>query len=299
MWTTNDIPNQTGKRVVITGSNTGIGFETAKALYDKGAHVTLACRDIAKANAASVKLTETPGPGKIEVAHLDLSSLKSIKAFTDRYRERSSVLDLLINNAGIMTPPHGFTAEGYELQFGVNFLGHFALTGELYPLIRETRASRIVTVTSLGYIHGNINFANLRSEESYDAFREYCQSKLANILFTNELQRKIDTKGDQVLSLASHPGVTKTEISRHMSDQELNDAIKLYGALMETAQGALPTLYAAVSPEVEKGGFYGPDNDGGLRGYPTRNPVLEQALDETIGKSLWNWAEQATNIVFP
>jgi NAD(P)-dependent dehydrogenase (short-subunit alcohol dehydrogenase family) len=198
-----------------------------------------------------------------------------------------------------MTPPQAFTADGYESQFGVNFLGHFALTGHLYPLIKKTKDSRIVTVTSLAYTQGNIDFDNLRSEKSYDAFREYCQSKLADLLFTIELQRRITAKGDGVLSLASHPGVTKTELGRHMSAEAIAVAVERLGPLMETEQGALPSLYAAVSKQVEGGKFYGPDADGGLRGYPAVTSILENALDKIAAKKLWEMAEAATGIVFP
>jgi NAD(P)-dependent dehydrogenase (short-subunit alcohol dehydrogenase family) len=299
MWTKENISSQAGKIIIVTGGNAGIGFETAKAFYENGAHVILACRDLDKGQSAIDKIEKKAGAGKIDLALLDLSSLASVAEFAETFKQKYKELHLLINNAGIMTPPQALTAEGYESQFGVNFLGHFALTGHLYPLIKKTKASRIITLTSLGYTYGSIDFDNLKSEKSYDAFREYCQSKLADLLFTVELQRRITAKGDQVLSLAAHPGITKTDLSRHMSADEIAAAIERLGALMETEQGALPTLYAAVSPEVAESGFYGPDADGGLRGYPAAAAILENALDEAVAQRLWKMAEEATGLVFP
>jgi len=299
MWTKDNISDQTGKTVIVTGGNAGIGFETAKALYERGAHVLLACRDMEKAQVAAETIKQQGGTGKIEVVLLDLSSLVSVKTFADEFTQKHAELHLLINNAGIMTPPQAFTAEGYESQFGVNFLGHFALTGYLYQLLKKTKDSRIVTVTSLAYTNGTIDFDNLKSEKSYDAFREYCQSKLADLLFTLELQRRITAKGDGVLSLASHPGVTKTDLARHMSAEAIATAIERLGPLMESDQGALPSLYAAVSEDAEDGKLYGPDADGGLRGYPAINPIAENAYDEVVAKKLWEVAEAATGVVFP
>ncbi|MEN0053222.1 MAG: oxidoreductase [Mucilaginibacter sp.] len=299
MWTKDNMTDQTGKTAIVTGGNTGIGYETVKALYEQGAHVVLACRDLEKGRVAANKIEQAGGTGKIEVALLDLASLASVKAFADDFIQKHAELHLLINNAGIMIPPAGFTAEGYESQFGVNYLAHFALTGYLYPLIKKTKDARIVTVTSMGYRHGSIEFDNLKSEKSYDAFREYCQSKLANLLFTLELQRRIVAKEDAVLSVAAHPGITKTDLSRHMSEEVFNDAVERWGPLMETEQGALPSLYAAVAEDVKGGEFYGPDGEDWLRGYPTVTPILENALDEAVAKKLWEMAEAATGVVFP
>jgi NAD(P)-dependent dehydrogenase (short-subunit alcohol dehydrogenase family) len=299
MWSKEIISDQSGKTVIITGANTGIGFETAKSLYEKGAHVILACRDIIKAKSAIDKIAKQSDTGKIEAAVLDLSSLSSVSRFAHAFREKGIPLHLLINNAGIMNPPLTFTAEGFESQYGVNFLGHFALSAHLYPLLAKEEGARIVTLTSLAYTYGIIDFDNLRSEKSYDAFREYCQSKLANILFTLELQRRILSKGDKVLSVAAHPGVTKSELSRHMSTEEINGFSERLGPPMEVAQGALSILYAAVSPDVVNGGFYGPDADGGLRGYPAEARVEEIALDEIVAGRLWSSAQGVTEMSFP
>jgi NAD(P)-dependent dehydrogenase (short-subunit alcohol dehydrogenase family) len=197
MWTKRDIPDLTGKTAIVTGANTGLGFETALGLFEAGAQVVLACRTLEKAQDTKDRLQLQPGKGKLETGILDLSSLKSVKQFADTFLEKHRQLDILINNAGVANLPESKTAEGYELQFGVNFLGHFALTGYLYPLLQKTKGSRIVTLSSMGYERAIIDFENLRSEKSYDPLREYRQSKFANLLFSLELQRRITTKGEQ------------------------------------------------------------------------------------------------------
>jgi NAD(P)-dependent dehydrogenase (short-subunit alcohol dehydrogenase family) len=221
-----------------------------------------------------------------------------VRTFAEVFREGGTPLHLLINNAGIMSPPHTFTAEGFESQYGINLLGHFALSAHLYPLLQHTSGARIVTVTSLAYTYGDIDFDNLRSEKSYDAFREYCQSKLADLLFAVELQRRIISKGEEVFSVAAHPGVTKTELSRHLSAEEIDSFAERLGAPMEVSQGALPVLFAAVSPDIAKGGFYGPDADGGLRGYPASAPIQDIALDEVLATKFWKSALAATGLSF-
>lgn len=299
MWSTEDIIDQSGKTVIITGSNSGIGFETAKALYEKGAHVILACRDMVKAQSAIAEIQKQPKSGKLEAAQLDLSSLSSVSRFAHEFKEKGIPLHLLINNAGIMNPPLSYTTEGYEPQYGVNFLGHFALTAHLYPLLAQNEGARIVTVTSLAYTYGSIDFDNLKSEKSFDAFREYCQSKLSNLIFSIELQRRITTRGDQILSVAAHPGVTKTDLSRHMSAEELSSFAERLGPSMEVQQGALSILYAAVSPNVVGGAFYGPDADGGLRGYPASTLIAEVAMDEILAKRLWKSAQTTCELYLP
>lgn len=299
MWTKENIPDQSGKTVLVTGANSGIGFETALAFYQVGAHVIMASRDERKAVQAATTIKSMGGEGSLETGILNLASLSDVKQFADHIRERHSQLHLLINNAGVMTPPASKTVDGFELQFGVNFLGHFALTGHLYPLLRGTSGSRIVTLTSLAYQLGTINITNLRLEKSYDPQREYAQSKLADLVFSLELQRRITSIGDAVLSLAAHPGVTKTDLSRYMSQEAYEEATYQFGPLMETSQGALPTLYAAVSAAVRPGGFYGPDQDGGLRGYPAETAILQPATDEELGQILWLKAESITGIKYP
>ncbi len=198
-----------------------------------------------------------------------------------------------------MIPPASKTAEGYELQFGVNFLGHFALTGSLYPLLNATPGSRIITLSSLAYLRGVIDFDNLRSEKDYDPMREYSQSKLADLIFFIELQRRIIVNGGQTISIAAQPGANKTELARHMSEEAHDAAVARIGALMEPWQGALPSEYAATSAEVIAGRLYGPDNDGGYRGYPAEAIITPNALDESVAKKLWDFAEKVTAIYYP
>jgi NAD(P)-dependent dehydrogenase (short-subunit alcohol dehydrogenase family) len=299
MWTKNNIPDQYGKIVIVTGANTGVGFETALALYEKGAHIILAGRDLKKVEEAIDRIKKLKGNGSLESGILDLASLKSVKQFAESYIQNHKQLNLLINNAGVMIPPESKTAEGYELQFGVNFLGHFALTGYLYPLLEKTPESRIITVSSLAYLRGVIDFANLKSEISYDPMREYCQSKLADIIFSIELQRRLSANHAQTLSIAAQPGANNTELSRYMSSEDLAAGIERVGPLMDPWQGALPSLYAATSTEASGGKLYAPDKDGGYRGFPAEAIIAANALDEGLAKKLWSFAGQATGVYFP
>jgi len=298
MWTKKNIPDQTGKTVIVTGANVGIGFETALALYEAGAHVVLACRNLKKAEDSCVTLQAQPGKGTLETGVLDLSDLSSVKQFAATFLQNHKQLNVLINNAGVATPPASKTSEGYELQFGVNFLGHFALTGCLYPLLRATPDSRIVTLSSNGYQGEVIDFDNLKSEVNYDPMREYRQSKLADLMFSVELHRRIMAKGDKVLSIAAQPGANKTELTRHLSEEVIAAGIERLGEFMEPWQGALSSLYAAVSNEASGGNLYEPDN-GGYRGYPTLGTIKENALDKTVAKRLWELAEYITGVYCP
>jgi len=298
MWTKENIPDQTGKTIIVTGANTGLGYETALALYEAGAHVVLACRNMEKAEDAHVKLQVQQGKGTLETGVLDLSDLSAVKQFADLFLQKNKQLDVLINNAGVATPPASKTTEGFELQFGVNFLGHFALTGRLYPLLKATPESRIVTLSSNGYQGAVIDFDNLKSEVSYDPIREYRQSKLADLMFSIELHRRITAKGDHVLSIAAQPGANKTELTRYLRDEEIAVGMERIGAFMEPWQGALSSLYAAVSDEARSGNMYEPDG-GGYRGYPTLAKLHENALDETVAKKLWDFAEKITGIKYP
>jgi NAD(P)-dependent dehydrogenase (short-subunit alcohol dehydrogenase family) len=298
MWTTKEIPDQKGKTIIVTGANTGLGYETALALYKAGANVIVACRDEAKGENAIAKMEKHKGTGSLEVGVLDLASLESVRAFAETFIERHKQLHILINNAGVGSPPAAKTREGYELQFGVNYLGHFALTGLLYPLLQQTQGSRIVTVSSFGYIGAVIDFDNLKSEKGYDAVREYCVSKLADIMLSVELDRRIKAKGDKVLSIAAQPGANSTELTRHTPDEAVVKMKERFDGFMEPWQGALPTLYAAVSNDAVGGKMYEPE-DGGYKGYPALAALQENALDETVAKKLWSISEEATGIVYP
>lgn len=298
MWTAKDITNQKGKTVIVTGGNTGIGYVTALALFQAGANVTIACRDKGKADKAIIEMEIRKGKGSLEVGILDLTSLNSVKQFAEAFIEQHQQLHLLINNAGVASPPPAKTSEGYELQFGVNFLGHFAVTGLLYPLLQSTPGSRIVTLSSNGYQSAVIDFDNLKSEKDYNPLREYRQSKLANLIFSIELDRKIKAKRHQVLSIAAQPGANNTELTRHLSDEEIAIGKQRLGDFMEPWQGALSSLFAAVSNEAIGGNMYEPDN-GGLRGYPTLATIQENAMDEMVGEKLWDTAQRITGVVYP
>lgn len=285
--------------MIVTGGNTGIGYETALALVKAGAYVTLACRDQQKAEQAAQAIRQQTKTVNVETAILDLASLESVKQFAKQFRRTHDSLDVLINNAGVMYCPEGKTNEGFELQFGVNFLGHFALTGALYPLLKGTPGSRIVTVSSMAYLHGQIDFDNLHTEHSYDPYREYSQSKLADIILALELDRRINQVGDSVLSIAAQPGANTTDLSRHMSQEVYDAAVQRIGALMEPWQGALSSLFAATMADVAGGDFYSPHQEGGYRGYPIKFTYANNALDETTSARLWRLAETATGIYFP
>jgi NAD(P)-dependent dehydrogenase (short-subunit alcohol dehydrogenase family) len=299
MWTKENMPGQSGKTVIVTGANAGIGFETALAFFEKGAHVVMACRDLKKAEEAIASIQQQGGAGSLEAATLNLADLVSVKQFAEQFIRTHQHLHILVNNAGVMIPPASKTSDGFELQFGVNFIGHFALTGRLYPLLNTTPGARVVTVSSMAYVHGTIDFDNLRSERDYDAMREYCQSKLADIMLALELHRRIKAKNGGVLSIAAQPGANKTELSRHMSESDYGAAVARIGALMDPWQGALPSLYAATADDVKGGDFYSPDADGGYRGYPARLELLPHALDENVANKLWDLAERTTGMVFP
>ena len=301
MWTTQQIPDLTGKTVLVTGANTGIGYETALAFYQAGAHVVLACRSLDKARQAQAVMQQPGGSGTLEVARLDLASLQQVHQFADAFQQRYPQLHILMNNAAAMVPPAASTtAEGYELQFGVNFLGHFALTGRLHPLLNATPGARVVTVSSMGYLDGRLDLDNLRLEKGYDGLREYRQSKLANLLFALELQRRIGATGGVVRSVAAQPGANRTAWATDISPTYLAAAeVRWGGPPMEPWQGALTVLYAAVAPEAAGGKLYSPDQNGGFRGYPAEALVAPHAQDEAAAKKLWHFAEQATGVTFP
>ncbi|MDQ2751678.1 MAG: oxidoreductase [Bacteroidota bacterium] len=299
MFSNKNIPPQSGKTFIVTGANTGLGFETALALYKAGANVIIACRNLQKAEQAIVKLKKSDGSGTLESGVLDLSDLNSVKQFADAFLQNHQRLDVLINNAAVATPPAMFTTQGFELQFGVNFLGHFALAGLLYPLLQATKGSRIISLTSNGYQNTTIDFDNLKSEKDYNPLREYRQSKLATLIFSIELDRRIIAKGQQVLSIAVQPGANKTDLTRHSSEEEIAKGIERIGGFMEPWQGALCTLYASLSDEAQGGSMYEPDGNNGYSGYPTLATIQRNAKDSVVAKKLWELAEKITEIYFP
>ncbi len=261
------MPDLSGKTAIVTGANTGIGFETALALYEKGADVLLACRDLDKAGQAVEKIKLHGGTGNVQAARLQLEDLEQVREFAEVFRQQHQQLHLLINNAGVAMPPPSKTVQGYEMQFGVNFLGHYALSGLLYPLLLATSHARIVTVSSNGYQGATIDFDNLKMEKGYNAIREYRQSKLANLIFAVHLSQRIGVKGQNLVSVAAQPGANHTALMRHLSEEEIKVGKERLGAFMEPWQGALSVLCAAVVEDVVSGGMYEPE-EGGLRGYP-------------------------------
>jgi NAD(P)-dependent dehydrogenase (short-subunit alcohol dehydrogenase family) len=296
-WTFNDLPDQAGRIAIVTGANTGIGLETARMLALRGATVILACRNLEKGQVAVERIAaETPN-ADVSLEQLDLSDLESIEAFAKKFTERHDKLDLLINNAGVMVPPFSHTKQGFELQFGTNHLGHFALTARLFPLLDRTPGSRIVVVSSTAQNFGKIAFDDLSwKTRSYSAFRAYGQSKLANIMFTLELARRLKSAGSHVLVTAAHPGYTATDLQRESGfvRRVLNPLLA-----MKAADGALPTLRAAVDPTAESGSYWGPANMFELNGPPVPAKISKRGQDEAAAAKLFEVSEDLVGLKFP
>ncbi|MBT3391002.1 MAG: SDR family oxidoreductase [Chloroflexi bacterium] len=293
-WNTTNIPDIAGKTVLITGANSGIGYEAARALAQRGAEVMMACRSREKGEAAVQAILEETPQAKLNLMALNLADLASVREFAEKVRTEYAQLDLLINNAGVMAIPYRQTAEGFEMQLGTNHLGHFALTGLLLDLVLKAENARIVTISSQAHKTGRINFDDLNSEKSYSKWLAYGQSKLANLLFAYELQRKLAAAGHDTLSVAAHPGYSATN---------LQDSSGIFSALnpliaQSAAMGALPTLFAATHPEVEGGDFIGPRSFGGWRGYPAKARSNLASYDESVAKKLWAVSEELTGVQY-
>ncbi|TPW93082.1 SDR family NAD(P)-dependent oxidoreductase [Mycolicibacterium fortuitum] len=297
-WTTAKIPDQSGRTAIVTGANTGLGLETAKALAAKGAHVILAVRNLTKGEAAVEWITRSVRDADLELQRLDLGSLASVREAADEIRTKHETIDLLINNAGVMTPPRETTSDGFELQFGTNHLGHFALTGLLLDRLLPTVGSRIVTVSSIGHRFApGIRFEDLQWERRYNRLQAYGQSKLANLLFTYELQRRLT--GQHTTALAAHPGGSDTELARHLPGV-VQRAVPLVRPLFqEAAMGALPTLRAATDPGALGGQYYGPDGLGQQKGHPKLVTSNERSYDIELQRQLWTVSEELTGVTFP
>jgi len=294
-WTLEDIPSQNGRSAIVTGANTGIGYETARALARAGGNVILACRSSTRGQMAVERLASEGPPGRAEFALLDLADLDSVRAFAESYARSHDRLDLLINNAGVMIPPASKTKQGFELQFGVNHLGHFALTGHLLRLLLTTPSSRIVTVSSGAHRQGKMTFEDLQfARRRYRAWAAYSQSKLANLLFTFELQRKLTAAQADLLAVAAHPGWAATDLQRH---SRVIRAVIKYVA-MSPQQGALPTLRAATAPDVKGGEYYGPDGFREAWGYPVRVGATREARSLEDAARLWAVSEELTGVRF-
>lgn len=300
-WAAEDVPDQTGRVAVITGSNTGIGYHTAEILAGHGALVVLAVRDLEKGNAAAQRIYRASPQARVEVQELDLSSLASVRQAAEALGAAHPRIDLLINNAGVMYTPKQRTVDGFEMQFGVNHLGHFALTGLLLPRMLRVKRSRVVTVSSMAHrIMAAIHFDDLQWEHGYNRIAAYGQSKLANLVFTYELQRRLAAKRRSTIAVAAHPGTAHTELARHLPPF-LRPADRLLTPLVvqSAAMGALPTVRAATDPEVTGGQYYGPSGIGEQRGYPKLVDASKQAHDVELQQRLWAVSEELTGITFP
>ncbi len=294
-WDSNDIPDQKGRVAVVTGSSSGIGYETARVLAEKNATVIIAVRNLKKGAVAADRIRSRHPDADVKVMELDLADLESIRSFAAEFKRNYSRVDLLINNAGVMMPPFTKTADGFELQFGTNHMGHFALTGLLMDLITATHDSRIINVSSGAHNYGNLDFEDLNWEKRpYKKARAYGDSKIANLYFTYELQRRLHDAGSNTVVAASHPGWTATELQRHTGlFRFLNHFFS-----QDITTGALPTLYAAVGPDVKGGDYYGPEGWKEMRGYPKKVESNELSHDEENARRLWEISEASTGVKF-
>ncbi|MBG0814149.1 oxidoreductase [Planomonospora sp. ID82291] len=300
-WTAAEIPDLSGRSAVVTGAGEGVGFHTALELVRHGADVVIASRDRGKGEAAAARIRAETGRAGVEWRALDLGDLASIGRFAaDRVTADggSRGLDLLVNNAGVMALPRQSTADGFERQFGVNHLGHFALTGLLLPELLARPGARVVTVTSGLHRSGRMDFDDLMGERRYGRFSAYAQSKLANVLFALELHRRAGTAGTELVSVLAHPGVARTNLAR--TGDPLRGLLVTLATLtaQSAAAGALPSLYAAAAPGVSGGDFFGPDGFAERRGHPTRVSPAARALDRDAARRLWEASEALTGVRF-
>jgi NAD(P)-dependent dehydrogenase (short-subunit alcohol dehydrogenase family) len=297
-WTAADVQDQTGRVAVITGANTGIGYEAAAVLAGKGAHVILAVRNLDKGRGAVSRITAITPAADVSLQRLDLTSLDDIRAAAAELKAAHPRIDLLVNNAGIMQTPKGTTKDGFELQFGTNHLGHFALTGLLLDHLLPVEGSRVVTISSQGHRMAKIDFDDLQSERHYNRIAAYGQSKLANLLFTYELARRLD--GANTIAVAAHPGGSKTELTRNWPGWLRPAAETAWSLVAQTpAMGALPTLRAATDPGVRNAQYYGPDGLGEQRGYPKLVESNKKSHDAAVQRRLWSVSEELTGVTYP
>jgi NAD(P)-dependent dehydrogenase (short-subunit alcohol dehydrogenase family) len=308
-WNVEDIPDQHGKRIVVTGANSGIGYEAALALAGKGAEVILAVRNLQKGEQACVQIHGQFPDARVEVMPLDLADLASVRRFADAFMQRyarsqvsPATCDVLINNAGVMALPFRRTVDGFEMQFGTNHLGHFALTGLMLPAMLASPTARVVTVSSLNHMMGSIDFENLGGEKRYGKWQAYNRCKLANVLFAYELQRRLAASGARTISVCCHPGYAATNLQfggPNMSSDRLTESVfRIANRVLaqSAAMGALPTLYAATSPNVAGGDFIGPDGIGGAHGHPRKARSSAPSHDVATAKKLWQVSERLTGV---
>ena len=301
-WTSKDVPDQTARTVVVTGANSGIGFHAARVLAERGADVVLGVRDTSRGEEAAGRIRDGARDARVDVRRLDLADLGSVREFAAGVGERFGYgLDMLINNAGVMALPYRTTADGFEMQLGTNHLGHFALTGLLLDSLLRRPDPRVVTVSSAAHRMGRINFDDLQSERSYRKWPAYGQSKLANLLFAYELQRRASAAGTPLRSVAAHPGYSATNLQvagPQMSGSSLNERfmVMLNKVVAQSSEmGAEPTLYAATTPDL-LGAFVGPSGPGEMRGHPQVVTSNSRAMDETTARRLWEVSEELTGV---
>jgi len=294
-WIEENIPDQSKELALVTGANSGLGYEVSRGLALKGATVVMACRSLKKGEEAAAKIRDENPSGEVRLMQLDLADLESVKQFVETFRSEYSHLDVLLNNAGVMATPYGTTEDGFELHFGINHLGHFALTGQLLDLLEHTSGSRIVTVSSYTHWFGWINFGDLNGEKFYYKWLAYFQSKLANLLFAYELRRKLSQHGKETISVAAHPGYAATNLQQHSA---------LYSKVMNPIfaqsqeMGALPILYAATRPEIKGGEYIGPDGFLGQRGYPHKARSSKRSHNKETAERLWKVSEELTGVEY-
>lgn len=303
-WTATDIPDLSGKTTIVTGGNSGIGYEAALQLAGRGARTILACRDLGRAGDAAAQIKSTFPNAVVDLMALDLASLASIRAFATAFQDKHAGLDVLCNNAGVMALPYRKTVDGFEMQLGTNHLGHFALTGLLLERLLATPGSRVVNVSSTAHRIGRMRFDDLNGERSYAKWRAYGQSKLANLLFTYELQRRLDAAGVDVISVACHPGYAATNLQAagpRMEGSTLMESITDLGNRLlaqSAAMGALPTLYAATAPEVRGADYIGPDGFMENAGHPKKTRSNARSHDRDAAAKLWDVSVQLTRVPY-
>lgn len=294
-WNAQNISDQSGKVVIVTGASSGLGKEITLVLASKNATVILAVRDVEKAQMVVDKIKKNYPSAKLDIRKLKLDSLESVKEFTTNFLKDYSNLDILINNAGVMACPFSLTEDGFEIQMGVNHLGHFALTGLLMPLLQKTKNSRVVATSSIAHNRGNIDFDDINwNRRKYSTMKAYSDSKLANLYFTYELSRKLQAKSGNPMIVAAHPGVTSTELMRHSFI--FSKLIPIFS--QKADKGALPTLMAAFDPGAKSGDYYGPDGFAELRGNPVIVKSNQLSHDAAKAKQLWELSEKLTGISY-
>lgn len=302
-WSSDDMPELEGKNIIVTGANSGLGFEAAKSFAEKGAHVVMACRDLENAEKAKSEIEDEVGDSSLVVLELDLASIESVKRFAENYRSGYDELHILCNNAGVMAIPRQETEDGFERQFGVNHLGHFALTSLLFDLLEETDGeTRIVNQSSAIHENGEIDFEDLMWENEYDKWGAYARSKLANVLFIYELDRRLDSEG--IKAVACHPGYASTNL-QYRGPEEEGSRLKYFmmkaanTVLAQSAEkGSLPMLYAATSEDIKGGEYIGPGGFRQMRGYPEKQESAPQSYDEETAEKLWQVSEELTGVDF-